>query len=258
MSARPLSRGQRIAIGFVAPVILIALWQWRAGSGNAVIGMAPPSALFNALGEVLRNGTLLADASATLTRTFVGFFIGASLGTAIGIATALFPLLNRIIGPALHALRQVPMIGWLPLIALWFGSGEGAERIVVCVAAFFPAMLNSHAGAAGVERRFLDVGRVYGLDRLQRLRFIQLPAALPLVMTGLTQSLAFAWIGTIGGEILMGANAGLGVTMQQAQMQQRLDIVLVAVATTAALGFGINLILQHLRRTLLRWQPVLP
>lgn len=255
MSASALSRGQRIAIGFVAPVVLIALWQWRAGSGTAMIGMAPPSALFNALGEVLRNGTLLTDASATLKRTFMGFIIGASLGTAVGIATALFPLLNRILGPLLHALRQVPMIGWLPLMGLWFGVGEGTELIVVSMSAFFPSMLNAHAGVAQVESRYLEVGGVLRFSTAQSIRYIVWPAALPLVMTGLTQALAFAWISTIGTELLTGAGSGLGVAMGQAQMQQRLDVMLVVIGVTAALGFTINHLFRSVRRSALRWQP---
>lgn len=258
MSGIALTRGRRVALGFVAPALLVGLWQWHSGGTAGVTGLAPPSALFGALRELAANGTLLADVGATLGRALSGFTIGAALGVLTGVLTALFPALNRVIGPLLHAFRQVPMIGWLPLIALWFGAGEGAERIVVCVAAFFPAMLNSHAGVAGVEQRLLDVGRVYGLDLAQRFRLIQLPAALPLITTGLTQALAFAWIATIGSEILMGAGGGLGMTMQQGQMQQRLDVVLVAVAATAALGFAINLILLRLRRALLRWQPVLP
>jgi len=116
-------------------------------------------------------------------------------------------------------------------------------------------MLNSHAGVAQVERRYEEVGRIYGFGTVQRIRFILLPAAMPLVLTGLTQSLAFAWIATIGTEILTGAGSGLGVTMQLAQTQQRLDIMLVTIAATALLGFVINHLFLRLRRRLLRWQP---
>ena len=108
---------------------------------------------------------------------------------------------------------------------------------------------------AQVEKRYLDVAGVFRFSTLQRFRFVLLPAAMPLILTGLTQSLAFAWIAAIGTEILMGSGGGLGVTMQQAQTQQRLDIILVAIAITAALGFTINQSVLHLRAHLLRWQP---
>ncbi|GLT00550.1 ABC transporter permease [Sphingobium jiangsuense] len=243
----------RFAIGLAAPVLLLLWWQWQATAHISTF--APPGAVGQAAAALIRDGTLLNDMLATLGRAFGGLFIGAPLGVATGVAMGIWRPLDRLLGPLLHGLRQVPMIGWLPLIGLWFGVGEGTELIVVSMSAFFPAMLNSHAGVAQVERRYEEVGRIYGFGTVQRIRFILLPAAMPLVLTGLTQSLAFAWIATIGTEILTGAGSGLGVTMQLAQTQQRLDIMLVTIAATALLGFVINHLFLRLRRRLLRWQP---
>ena len=243
----------RFAIGLVAPILLIVWWQSQT-SGHAVT-FAPPTAVATALVELLRSGDLLRDTLATLGRAFTGLAIGAPLGVAMGIAMGIWKPLDRVLGPLLHALRQVPMIGWLPLMGLWFGVNEGTELIVVGMSAFFPSMLNSHAGVAQVERRYLDVGGILRFSTLQRIRFILLPAAMPLVLTGITQALAFAWIATIGTELLTGAGAGLGVTMQLAQTQQRLDIMLVVIGVTAALGFIINYLFRRLRSAVLRWQP---
>lgn len=250
----PLSRlPVRIVIGLAAPLLLILWWQWQTAAH--VVTFAPPGAVGTALLDMLRNGDLWRDTSATLLCAFTGLAIGAPLGIATGVAMGIWKPIDRILGPLLHAFRQVPMIGWLPLMGLWFGVGEGTELIVISLSAFFPSMLNSHAGVAQVERRYLEVGGILRFNTLQRIRFILLPAAMPLVLTGVTQALAFAWISTIGTELLTGAGAGLGVTMQQAQMQQRLDIMLVVIAVTAALGFIINQLFRQLRRSLLRWQP---
>lgn len=247
----------RIALGLIAPALVLAWWQWFATSGGAsAVAAAPLGAIGKALIELIDDGTIFGDVVSTLSRAFTGFAIGAGLGVATGTAMAVWPLLNRVLGPLLNALRQVPMIGWLPLIGLWFGTGEGSELIMVCVGAFFPAMLNTHAGVAYVEQRYIDVGEVFRFTTAQRFLRIQLPAAMPLILTGLTQALAFAWIGTLAGELLMGAGGGLGVTMQTAQIQQRLDVILVTVAITALLGFAINQIIARVRREVLRWQPV--
>jgi sulfonate transport system permease protein len=248
-------RSARLAVGLVAPAALLIWWQSQASQGGAnAVAFASLGTIGSAARELIANGTLPADVAATLRHTFTGLAIGATLGVALGMAMAMVPLLDRLLGPLLNALRQVPMIGWLPLIGLWFGSDEDSELIVICLSAFFPAMLNAHAGVAQVERRYLEVGRIYGFTTSQRFRLILLPAAMPLLLTGLTQALAFAWIAAIGFEILMGTNAGLGVTMQQAQTQQRLDIILVVIAVTAVLGFTINQIVRRLRSNLLAWQ----
>lgn len=243
----------RIAVGLVVPGMLIAWWQWQASSSVSIL--APPSAVGAALAEMVRSGEIVRDTLATLQRAFTGLAIGAPLGVASGIAMGIWKPVDRALGPLLHALRQVPMIGWLPLMGLWFGVGEGTELIVVSMSAFFPSMLNAHAGVAQVEARYLEVGGVLRFSTAQSIRYIVWPAALPLVMTGLTQALAFAWISTIGTELLTGAGSGLGVAMGQAQIQQRLDVMLVVIGVTAALGFFINYLFRSLRRTALRWQP---
>lgn len=250
----PLSRVSiRIAIGLITPLLLILWWQWQ--TTRHIVTFAPPAAVGTALLELIDSGDLWRDTSSTLLRAFTGLAIGAPLGIATGIAMGIWKPIDRMLGPLLHAFRQVPMIGWLPLIGLWFGVGEGTELIVISLSAFFPSMLNSHAGVAQVESRYLEVGSIFRFSVLQRIRFILLPAAMPLVLTGVTQALAFAWISTIGTELLTGAGAGLGVSLQQAQVRQRLDIMLVVIAVTAALGFFINQLFRHLRRFLLRWQP---
>ncbi|MDX3884656.1 MULTISPECIES: ABC transporter permease [Sphingomonadales] len=246
----------RLLIGLAAPALLIGWWQWQASAH--IVSFAPPAAVGSALVEMLRSGDLLRDTLSTLARAFTGLAIGAPLGVALGIAMGIWKPVDRVLGPLLHALRQVPMIGWLPLMGLWFGVGEGTELIVVSMSAFFPSMLNSHAGVAEVERRYLEVGSILRFGTVQRIRFILLPAAMPLVLTGITQALAFAWIATIGTELLTGAGSGLGVAMGQAQMQQRLDVMLVVIGATAALGFVINHLFRRLRRSALRWQPSLP
>ncbi|UIJ46616.1 ABC transporter permease [Sphingomonas cannabina] len=255
MSALLSRRWARVAIGLAAPALILAWWQWQATSGDArALAFAPLGSIGSAFVELAGNGSLFLDMFATLSRSLTGLAIGGTLGIAIGVAMAVWRPLDRVLGPLLHAVRQVPLIGWLPLLGLWFGTGRGTELIVVSMSAFFPSMLNSYEGVANVERRYLDVGQVYGFTPVQRFRLILLPAAMPLILTGLTQALAFSWIASIASELLLGTGGGLGVTMQLAQMQQRLDIILVAIIATALLGFVINHLFRRLRAHLLRWQ----
>jgi len=258
MTASPLARPPvRFLVGLAAPIALLVWWQLQATAGDSrALAFAPLGSVVSTLTGLIRDGSLIADATGTLSRSFTGLLIGGGIGIATGVAMALSRPLDRLLGPLLHAIRQVPLIGWLPLIGLWFGTGEGSELIIVCLSAFFPTMLGAHAGVTHVERRFLEVGRIYGFTPLQRFRLILLPAAMPLILTGITQALAFTWVAAIATEILLGTGNGLGVTLETAQVQQRMDVILVVIIVTAALGFLINQLFLALRRHLLRWQPV--
>jgi len=250
ISRRPV----RFAVALLGPALVLLWWQWEASRGGAhAATFASLGTIGGAVRELLANGSLISDAQATLRRAFIGLGIGASLGIVLGVAMGASRLLDRVLSPLLNALRQVPMIGWLPLIGLWFGAGDVSQLIVIAVSAFFPSLLNAHAGVAQVEQRYLDVADVLHFSALQRFRYVLLPSAMPSILTGLTQALAFAWISAIGTEILIGSGGGLGATMQLGQTQQRLDIILVAIAVTAALGFGINQSVLKLRARLLRW-----
>jgi sulfonate transport system permease protein len=250
------SRGARLAIGLIAPALLLSWWQVQATAGDArSLAFAPLGSVGAAFVEQIESGALAFDAIATLSRSLFGLLVGGGIGIAIGVATGLSRSLDRLLGPFLQGVRQVPLMGWLPLLGLWIGAGEGSQLVVVCMSAFFPAMLNTHAGVANVERRLLEVGRIYNFTAIQRFRRILLPAAMPMILTGLTQALAFTWIAAIGTEILLGTGGGLGVTLQNAQMQQRMDVILVTILVTALIGFAVNQLFLALRRHLLRWQP---
>ncbi|MGV3479960.1 MAG: ABC transporter permease [Sphingobium sp.] len=249
---RPLSR---IALGLIVPALILGWWTIQSNAGGArALAFVPLGTIAATFADLATGGLLLGDALTTLSRAVTGLLLGSVAGIALGVAMATLRPVDRLIGPLYHAIRQVPLLGWLPLIGLWLGNGESAKLLIIGLAAFYPTVLGTYEGIAHVERRYLDVGRVYGFNALQRFRYVLLPAALPLILTGITQAIAFAWIATIGVEILLGAGGGLGATMGVAQAQQRMDIILVAIAVTALLGFTINHLFARLRGHLLRWQ----
>lgn len=238
--------GLRIALGIVPPALLL-LW------GNDAF--APLTDVAAACAELLADGSLVRDSVATVGRALEGLVVGALFGLALGTAMAMSRTTERLVGPLFHALRQVPLLGWLPLIGLWLGNGDDAKRLIVGLAAFYPTVLASFEGLAHVEKRYHEVASLYGFDWRQRFVHLLLPAATPILLTGLSQALAFAWIATIGSELLLGAQSGLGATMSLAQAQQRLDTLLVLIVATGLIGFALNHLLGRIRRGLLVWHP---
>ncbi|HSX57072.1 MAG TPA: ABC transporter permease subunit [Sphingomonas sp.] len=256
--ARLNTPAARILLGLIVPVLILLWWQAQSEQGGArALAFVPLREVGATLASQLASGFLLNDALATLSRAVTGLLLGGLAGTALGVAMAMSRPLDRVVGPLYHAVRQVPLLGWLPLIGLWVGNGDEAKLLIVSLAAFYPTVLNSYEGVRAVERRYVEVADMFGFTAAQRFAHVLLPAALPLILTGVTQALAFAWIATIGTEILFGAHAGLGATMGVAQAQQRMDIILVAILAAASLGFTLNHLFARLRRHFLRWQPAI-
>lgn len=247
----------RLALGLIVPLALFALWDHQARNGGAnAFAFVSAAQVGGALRELLHSGDLALAYGSSLKNAFGGLFWGSLAGLLTGAAMALVRPVDWALTPIYHSFRQVPLLGWLPLIGLWFGSGDLSKLIVIGLSAFYPAVLYTYEGLKGVEARMLEVGQLYRLTAWQTFWTIRWPSALPSIFTGLLQSLAFAWIATIGVELLFPSGFGLGTVMQHGQLQARLDIVVVCIVVVGLTGFLINLLVSRLSRHALRWRAV--
>jgi len=247
--------GRRIALGFTLPLALGGLWHLasRRGPGGAY-AFVPLRDVAGGFLEVARSGELRYDALSTLREAFTGLLVGSVAGVAFGAVLGLSRTADRLLGPLYHGLRQVPLMGLVPLIGLWFGNGAGAKLLVVSLAAFYPVALATADGLRQVERAHLELARALVLGRRDTFRQILLPSAAPFIVTGVLQALAFTWIASVGSELLFSATSGLGGFMALAQAAGRMDLVIVAIASIAVLGSLMNVAVTRLGRRAQRWR----
>ncbi|MCK9814834.1 ABC transporter permease [Pseudomonas sp. MAFF 302046] len=242
--------------GALLPLLLLALWEYLSRQDAAgAYAFVPLSTIGSALVELLGNGELLVNLLASLARTSGGLLLGILFGVLLGALMALSAVANRLVGPLFHSIRQVPMLGWIPLIAMWFGNGEFSKVLIVSLAAFYPMVLNTYLGFSQVEQRYREVGQVLVLGRRQQLRHVLFPAALPSIATGALQALAFAWVTTVGSELFLSSGAGLGNLMMNAEAGSRMEVIVLCVLCIGLCGYLMNLLFSLLSRRLLRWRP---
>ncbi|NMX65486.1 ABC transporter permease [Pseudomonas sp. WS 5059] len=241
--------------GLLLPLLLVLAWEYASHQGAAgAYAFVPLSAIGTALLDMLGNGELLVNLLASLARTSSGLALGIVFGVALGVLMALSSVANRLIGPLFHSIRQVPMLGWIPLIAMWFGNGEFSKVLIVSLAAFYPMVLNTWQGFTHVEQRYREVGLVLVLSPVQRFTQVLLPAALPSIATGVLHALAFAWVTTIGSELFLSSAAGLGNLMMNAEAGSRMEVIVLCVLCIGLLGYLMTLLFNRLVRHLLRWR----
>jgi len=243
--------------GLLLPAAVALAWEImsRQGAGYAY-AFIPLSQIASSFLELLESGELLINLSATLQTTVTGLVIGSIAGLLVGGLMAVSPTANKLIGPLYHTIRQVPLLGLIPLIALWFGNGLFSKVLIVSLAAFYPLVLNTFEGMQGVEKKYIEVASVLRFNRYQLLSRVLLPAAMPSILTGMMHALAFAWISTVGTELLFSTGPGLGGLMQIAQEASRMDIVIIAVASIGLTGLFMNIGLSYISQHLLRWRSV--
>jgi len=186
----------------------LALWQGLASLQSVDdLTLASPLETARALGD---DWSLLMDnAGVTLVEVLLGMAISVAAGLGFAMAMHLSRALREAAYPLLIASQAVPIVVLAPIFVLAFDYGIGPKLAIVALICFFPITVNVLDGLRSVEPDLLKLMRSLGASRLQTLRKVELPAALPFFFSGLRVAATVSVIGAVFGE-WAGADEGLG------------------------------------------------
>jgi sulfonate transport system permease protein len=240
--------------GAIVPLALLIAWEILSAGGILPANWLPaPSEIIRTLVDLTKGGELFGHIGITLARITSGFLIGATAATVLGGVAGSSPLFRRLFDPLLQSLRSIPSMAWVPLFLLWLGIHETSKITLIAVGVFFPVYLNFLSGILQVDRKLLEVGQIFKLNRVQQLRRVILPAALPAYLVGLRSGLGLGWMFVVAAEI-MGASKGLGFLMIDGQMTGRASIIIASIILFALFGKLTDMAIDRAGRHLLRYQ----
>jgi len=197
-----------VQVGFL--VALVALWYLgTAYWGISRILLPNPVNVWAELKDILASGEYLPDLRVTLTELAAAFAISCTAGITLGFFISRSPYLIKVFEPLLAGFYSVPIILFLPLFVLFFGLGPGSKIALGTTISFFPIVLNTIAGFGYVEKIFITAARSMGASDLQMFRYVLLPAAFPVILTGLRIGFTVALLSVLGSETIASL-AGLG------------------------------------------------
>jgi sulfonate transport system permease protein len=251
-----LRRYARPALGLILPVVLAVGWEIavRMGLSSGRL-MPPPSVIYRTFEELAVSGELTRHVTATLLRMAAGFGLGTLAGTLLGALAGYSALVRRLIDPSLQGLRAVPSIAWIPLFILWLGIFETSKVALIAVGVFFPVYLGLMGAILAVDRKIVEVGRVFRLSGPAMVRRILLPAVMPAYVIALRSGLGLGWMFVIAAEF-MGASEGLGYLLIDGQQLGKPAEIVAAILAFAVLGKLTDAILTIGTAPFLRWQDV--
>jgi sulfonate transport system permease protein len=253
-AALSLVRHWKWVLGLILPLLLAIGWEAAVGFGFASGRLMPaPSRVLTTLYTLGASGELWTHVSATMGRVLAGFAIGAAAGTLIGALTGASDLARRLLDPTLQALRAVPSIAWVPLFILWLGIFEASKLALIALGVFFPVYLGVAGAIMSVDRKLVEVGRVFRLSRIALARRVLLPAVLPTWVISLRSGLGLGFMFVVAAEF-MGASEGLGYLLVDGQQLGKPDQILAAIIAFALLGKLSDSVLLAVTRPLLTWQ----
>lgn len=233
------------ALGFG---MLLALW-WTTTALFAVRAVILPSplAVWGALQEMAASGTLREDVATSMVELMWGLLAGTLLGLLSGVALARSARLAAFLDPIVEGFRFVVAFSLVPLVVVWFGVSLAGKIFVVGYACYFVMAINTAAAIREIDPLILKAAAMLQVRGTRLLSQVIMPAAFPRILTGLQLALAHAWVAVIAAEYV-GAQAGLGHLITNAQAGLETDKVMAGMVVIGAIGCGLSQIVVLTRR----------
>jgi NitT/TauT family transport system permease protein len=213
----------------------------------------PPITVFDKFTEVLLDGRLLLHTSVTLVEIVSGLALGLSVGVLLGYVIAKSRALEELVSPLVVTLQSTPVVAYAPLLIIWFGNGIPSKVITSALIVFFPMLMNTIVGLRNVSPSLRDLMLSLNATPMQMLTRLEIPAALPVLLSGLKVSATLAVIGAVVGEFVS-SNQGLGFLINVGRNQYDTALVLVAVVTLAVIARVLYGLVSLLEGHALAWQ----
>jgi NitT/TauT family transport system permease protein len=239
----------------VAMIVFIGLWGLVGRLGGYPTFLLPtPGQVWAKFLVVAADGTLWYHTSVTLVEILGGLALGLTAATLLGYLLAKSPVVERFLSPYIVASQSVPIVALAPLLIVWFGFGLISKVLVCALTIFFPVLISTIVGLRSVEEDLMDLMRSLHASRWQVFRYLEVPAALPVLLGGLKIGVTLSVIGAVVGEFAQ-SDRGLGFLVNLANrglFDTPLMFVALFVLMTIALGlYGAVSAVEVL---LLRWK----
>jgi ABC-type nitrate/sulfonate/bicarbonate transport system permease component len=189
----------------------------------------------------------------TVQEAAIGFSLAGVLGISLGFAMDAWPLARRVLYPPLIGSQTVPIIAIAPLLVIWFGYDILPKVMVVALVCFFPMVVSTIDGLAGVDPDYANLVRAMGGSERQVLRRVRIPGALPSIFSGARIAVTYSVIGAVVGE-WVGASRGLGIYMVRAADQMLTERVFAAIVLCAILSIAFFLLVAGVERLAVPWR----
>ena len=208
-----------------AGLIFLILWEFLVRALKISKFILPPPSMI--IESIIANFPYLMHALAyTALITLVAFVAAVVSGILGGLLLTQHRDIERMLWPYAIALQVTPMVAIAPLVIIWVGLDRVWLSLMVLawLVAFFPMLANTVTGMKSADRGLQDVMTLYQASRWQRFRHLQLPAALPYILTGARISSSLAVIGGVVAEFVAGSGASTGLAWVIVESGTLLDV----------------------------------
>ncbi len=204
-------------IRVLAVAFWIAVWQGVSLAVGSEILVASPARTFGALLSLLREGAFYRAVLGSLMRICAGFALALALGIALGALSFVVGWVRALLHPVVSVVKATPVASFVILALIWISSKN--LSIFISFLMVFPIMYeNMLSGLESADAKLLEMGQVFHLSRMARIRAIYLPAAYPFLLSAARLSLGMCWKSGIAAEVIGQPRQSIGAELNQAKL----------------------------------------
>lgn len=240
-----------VALEIAVPVAVLAVWGLLS-AGSTSFYFPPLLKIFRAFADNWLFARMGSDVAPSLGRMFAGYVIALVAAVVIGVVLGLSDALGRAVDPVVQFLRAIPPPVLIPAGILVLGIGSGMKVALIAFVCFWPILLNTIDGVAGVDPGLQETARSFRIPGRDRLLRVTLPSAAPQIFAGARVSLSLAVIMMVVSEMVASTN-GIGYFVLQSQRTFSIAAMWSGIFLLAILGYVLNILFVLLERRVLRW-----
>ena len=239
------------AIQFAFLAGLIAAWFIIGRTGAISPLFVPPmQAVWQAFIGLVQTSQFWAAVRTTLVTISQAYGIAIASGILIGYLVTRSRFLTQVLEPIVSGLFAIPITLFFPLFILLFGIGPGSKIAYGAAYGFFPIALNTIAGLSGVSANYLNAARSMGLSSFGTFRHVFLPAAFPVILTGLRIGFFICFASVLGGETISsvsGVGRNIALAAELMEPARMYAWIVVVIATALVLNALVSMIENRMR-----------
>jgi len=245
---KPVGRRQRVISALGIWVVFFGVWVFATASGMVNELLVPaPQQVFATTYELFFERGFTSDVLISITRVILAFGMAATIAIPLGVMMGTFPSIEAIFAPFVSAWRYLPAPSFIPILLMWFGTGEAPKLALLFIGVIFFLITIIMDHTKNVREELIETALTLGASRGTILLKVVFPSVLPDIIVAMRQMLAMAWTYLVIAEIVA-STTGIGAMMMRARRFLNTDEILSGIIVIGALGLIFDLLFAALYR----------
>ncbi len=247
---KPIPRRASVMLGISIWIIFFVLWELASIlEWVNPLFMPPPQKVLAGLYLLIVEQEFLVDIGISILRILASFLAACVVAVPLGILMGSFKRIEAFVNPLVSAWRYLPAPSFIPLLLMWFGTGEGQKMALLFIGVvwFLITLIMDHVKSVRAE--LIDTSVTLGGARNQVLWTVIIPSSMPKIMVAMRQIMAVSWTYLVIAEIVA-ATTGIGAMMMRAKRFLHVDQIMAGIIVIGVLGLTFDYLFRLAHRRL--------